>query len=411
MDSLSTANYSDQSARVLVGSYNDPVFGLTQAQAIMQYRIDDLNTKIPSSAIFDSVILKMRVDFYCYGTGGSSSQTLGVYELADTLSSRRDYFFNTITPISPTPLGSTSHMVNRVFYTQEFNDTDKDSTITVDVKLSNDFGKRLFSAIDPEDINFTDYDKFKVAFKGLAIVPTQSDKIIGLKPFDIIREGIVPTSFLTLYYHDGADKKTVSFTFLRVTYSRIFSDRSASELSGLTKFHTDFDPGLKCYIQSGTSVITKLDFSKFYEYTDTIPTMIINSAELEISNVETSDEFTIPKNLAISMLKPNNRYGSHSRNDTTEYITFNQTITLADQFIATDDRQLFTLNYTATPNTYNGFPTFFFQRLSELREKKYPYWALRSVNPSPGKSVDRLVFPKDKIKLKIYYTQPILENQ
>ena len=392
---------------MLAGSYNDPVFGLTRAQAFMQYRARDLNTRIATSAIFDSVVFQMQVDFYCYGSGGSTAQTFGVHELADTLSIGQNYFSNSIIPIVATPLGSSTREVNRVFFTQEFDDADKDSIITVKIKLSNDFGQRLFDAVDPDDINYTDFDLFKIAFKGLAIVPTQSDKILGFKHNE--------NSSLTLYYHEGVDAKTLPFNFTQgVTFSKIQSDRNSTELSGVNKFHTDFDPGLKRYIQGGSSIITKLDFSKFYSYTDTIPTMIINSAELEITNVESSADLPVPKQLSISLLNANNRFRVLESKDSTEYFAFNSTVLAGENgnFFATeDDRQLFTMAYSSTNNVYNGFPTFFFQKLAELKPKKYLYWALRPSNPSPGKSVDRLVFPKDKITLKIYYTQPILDNQ
>ena len=48
---------------------------------------------------------------------------------------------------------------------------------------------------DPEDVNYTDFELFKAAFKGLTIIPKQSDKIIGFNPADL-------NSLLTLYYHD-----------------------------------------------------------------------------------------------------------------------------------------------------------------------------------------------------------------
>ena len=114
---------------------------------------------------------------------------------------------------------------------------------------------------------------------------------------------------LTLHYHDGTEAKVVSYVFSQcVNFSKITSNRSSTELSGLNQYFTDFDPGVKRYIQGGSSIITKLDFSRFYDYVDTLTNVIVNSAEFEILGVETSSTFKAPLGLSISMLEMNNRY-------------------------------------------------------------------------------------------------------
>jgi len=393
----------------LAGSYVDPVFGSTQAQAFMQYKSSNIATIIPAAAELDSVVLQMRFDFYTYGSPGESTQSFDVFEITEELNLQQDYFFNSDVPIAHSTLGSATVNVNSEYFKKEYEDTDKDSVLTIRIKLNNDFGQRLFDAVDPEDVNYTDFELFKAAFKGLSIVSQQSDKIVGLNPSDL-------NSSLILYYRDGDANKTLSFIFSQgVTFSKILSDRSSTELSGLNQFHTDYDPGLKRYLQGATSIITKLDFSKFYEYMDTIPNLMINSAELEISNVETSSNFNVPAGLSVSMLRTNNRFRSLTNaKDTVDYINFNGKLALGDQlkfFVAQDLGQIFSLDYSATNNVYSGFPTLFVQQLFTLKSTPYPFWALRPSNPQPGKSVDRLVFPKDNIRLKIYYTRATLDNQ
>lgn len=417
MDSLRTTSLSGETSRLLAGNYVDPVFGSIQAQALMQFKPFDLTTPISATAQFDSLVFRMRFDFYSYGSTGETRQTFAVHEITQELDLKNDYFFNSAVDVAASQLGVNTVNVNYEYFKKEFEDTDKDSVLIVKVKLSNSFGQRLFDAIDPEDVNYTDYDLFKTTFKGLALIPKQSDKIVGLSPGDL-------NSSLQLYYHDGDVKKTLSFIFSftqgsyqSITFSKILADRSSTELSGLNQFHTDFDPGLKRYIQGGSSIITKMDFSKFYEYIDTIPNMMINSAELEISGVETSSDFKAPKALTVSMLRSNNRFKTiKTEQDSIDYINFNGKVVLGDQlkfFAAKDEGSTFSMDYSSTNNTYNGFPTLFFQQLFNLKSKQYqyPFWALRSGDPQPGKSVDRVVFPKDKLKLKIYYTRSTLDNQ
>lgn len=396
----------------MAGSYVDPVFGTTEAQAFMQFKSSNIATVIPVTSVFDSVVLRMRFDFYSYGSPELTTQTYNVYEVAEELNLKADYFFNSTVGIGRIPIGTTTFDINHDYFKEEFEDTNADSVLTLKVKLSSGFGQRLFDAIDPEDVNYTDFELFKANFRGLAIRPGQSDKIVGFNPSDL-------NSSLILYYHDDAGvSKTFSFVFSQgVTFSKILTDRSASDLAGLDQFHTDFDPGIKRYIQSGTSVVTKLDFSKYYEYIETIPNMIVNSAALEISETETSSNFKVPKELSLSMLRLNNRLKNfNNKQDTVDYISFNGKLALDNQFrfFAAPDQgqsQIFSLNYSATDNKYIGYPTLFIQQLYNLKSTQYPFWALRSSNPQPGKSVDRLVFPKDKVKLKIYYTRSTLDKQ
>lgn len=413
MDSLRTTNITGETLRILAGDYNDPVFGSAPTQAFMQFGPTSLTTVIAPNAVYDSVVLQLRYDFYSYGSQGETPQTYSVHEILDTLFTTENYYSNTNISISRSPLGSATVNVNQEFFKSEFDDTDKDSVLTLRVKLSDGFGQRLYDAIDVEDENYTNFDQFKNIFKGLALLPTNCDKVTGFNHTDL-------SSALTLYYHDGDDKKTVTFSLAKgVTFSKITPNRSSSELAGLDQYHTEFNSGINTYVQSGTSVVTKLDFSKFYEYTDTIPNLVINSAELVITDSEQSSIFYKPKSLALALLRTNNRYKVYVEDaDNPEvpdpdYANLNGVVTLGDElkfFVALDQTGILNLNYNSSDNTYIGYPTLFFQRLFDLKDPRYPYIALRTSDPQPGKSLNRLVFPKDRIKLKLYYTRPTLSD-
>ncbi len=410
MDSLRTTNLNGETSRLLAGRYVDPVFGTTEAQALFQYHPSSINTVVANSAVCDSIVLHLPLDFYTYGASGTTTQTFNVHEIAQELDNGKNYFFNSNIALAPSSIGSGTAIINEAFFKKEFEDTDKDSIMLIKVKLSNSFGQRLLDAVDPEDVNFTDPDEFKGLFKGLAIVPQQSDKVFGLNPVDLA------FSNLTLYYREGAESKTMTFNFSKgVTFSKIIANRAGTELAGVNKYHTDFDPGLKRYIQGGTSIITKLDFSRFYEYMDTVSTIIINSAELEITNAEKSSTFRSPKGLSLSMLRSNNRYTSlANEQDSLSFVAFGGYLAIGDQskiFVSQGQGQILSLEHSSTDNTFKGLPTLFIQKLFDEKKNKYPFWALNSINPEPGKSVDRVVFPGDKVKLKLYYTRVILNNQ
>jgi hypothetical protein len=409
MDSLRTSALTGEANRLLAGSYIDPVFGTTQAEALMHYRPTSVSTAIPANATFDSIVFKLRFDFYSYGTTGTTNQSFEIFEIEEELNTEDTYYFNSEVTIGRTPLATTSKLVNYTFFKGEYEDTDVDSVYTLTTRLDDSFGLRLFNAVNPEDVNYTDFDLFKENFKGLAIVPQQSDKIVGFNPADA-------NSSLIIYYHDGATARSLAFNFAQgVTFSKITSDRSTTELSGLTEFHTDFDPGLKRYIQGGSSIVTKLDFSKFYEYMDTIQYIIINSAELTIPDVQPESTLIPPQSLSLTMLQADNRFKTlKTIQDTLIYIAFNGSLLLGDQgkfFAAGDQGGVFPLEYSSTNANYSGLPTLFFQRLFDLKADRYPYWALRPLTPQPGRSVDRVAFQKDNIKLKLYFTRATLDKQ
>ncbi len=409
MDSLRTTNLVGETTRMLAGKYDDPVFGQTEAQAVMQFRPTSPSTVLTTSSVFDSIIFRMRYDFYTYGAPDKTTQTFDIYEVTEVISPSTTYFFNSNIGVSPAPIGSTSMDVSYDFFKQEFEDTDKDSVIVLSVKLDNAFGQRLFDVVNPEDVNYTDPDVFKTVFKGLSIVPQQSDKVVGFNPIDL-------NSVLELHYHDGNGAKVLYFDFQScISFSQIISDRSSTELSGLNQYHTPFEPATSRYVQGGSSIVTKIDLSKFYDYIDTLSNVIVNSAEIDISGVDVSSAFPEPVSLAISMLEPNNRFKTlKDKQDTTDYLSFGGLITLGDQgkfFIGDGAGKIFPVDYSSTTTNYSCLPTLFIQKLFHLKSTRYPYWAIRPLSPQPGKSLNRVVFPKDNIKLKIYYTRATLENQ
>ncbi len=416
MDSLQTMNlgFTGETNRILVGAYNDPALGTLTAEAYAQFRSTSVTTAIPPGAVFDSLVLELNYDYYFYGSSGASDLTFAVHEITKELNNDSLYFSTSTIPYNPIPLGNKTTIIDGDFFTKEAEDTDKDSVLIVKIKLDQLYGQTLFDAIDPEDENYTNFNLFKTKFKGLAILPQQADKIVGISTNNI-------NTSLSLYYHTGDINSILKFALSQgVNFSKISADRTITELSGLNQFHTDFSPPDNRYLQSGASLITKLDLSQYYEYIDTLENIIINSAELIIDNVNVDDGFAPPGNLALSLLTNDNRYKFFKTSqDTIEYVAFGGTVVAGPVaninlptalFAGTDQGDLLSLSYSKTNNNYIGaYPTVLFQKLFDQKENQYPYWALVPINPTFSKSLNRVVFPKDNIKLKIYYTLPFIE--
>jgi hypothetical protein len=405
MDSLRTSSLSGELNRIMVGKYTDPVFGTIQAKTYSQFRPLTFPT-ITGAAVYDSVVLSWKYDLYSYGSNEATSQSIDIFEVNETMEFGDTYFFNTQVEIGRVPIGTAGIRINPELFKQELEDPSADTVITTNVKLDDNFGLRLFNSVNPEDTLFTNISYFTEKFKGLAIVPTQSDKIFGIDNFSA-------NTVLTIYYHDGSDQKTIGFSLSNlIAFTEISADRSGTELAGLNSFYNDFDPGNNRHLQNGTSIITKLDFSKFYEYMDTIPNMMINSAELSITNVGPTDQYAAPATLSLAMMKNDNHYKTITGSqDTLDFVAFGGSLVISDLnklFAANDTGGLFNASYSSTDQSYLGYPTIFLQQLFNLKQNQYPYWGLVSSSPPVGKAVNRTVFPKDGIKLKIYYTRPLI---
>jgi hypothetical protein len=92
--------------------------------------------------------------------------------------------------------------------------------------------------------------------------------------------------------------------------------------------------------------------------------------------------------------------------------------------VITGDSTLFALNdnfsetaviYSSSKHSYSGFLSLFFQTMYANRDTptNFSKFILYPISPStPGygsKAVNRTVFPKDKVVLRIFYTQPSIK--
>jgi hypothetical protein len=432
-DSLRTTNftYTAEPNRFLVGDYTDPVFGKISAAAITQYFARNPQFKVSATAVYDSATLELQFDLYHYGSMSATPQTISVYELDDSLKiSTAKYYFNNSEVAHSTVIGSTSFTIDPTKF-DEFAESaeDSDTVISVKMPLASDFGQRIFNANiryrDAVDETFATYKDFIQEFKGIAVESDVADKIVGFNP--------IGTSRVIVHYHDDtADSLSFDMTFSGdIGFSQIKSDRTGTELEPVQEYFTDaLQASDKRYIQSGIGILTKLDFSNFYKFTDTVPYAVINSAELTIESVESSD-FPPPSVLSLRVLDEStnrmNRFSLSDPQDVEDLLAYNQLLRRdnlalsgsivvdADDVFYAADRLSSTLNYSSKENKYSMVLSVFLQQLVAPLEQKtkfktfvlHPAVLTGKIPAESGlKNVNRAVFPKDKIKLKIFYTKP-----
>jgi hypothetical protein len=437
-DSLRTSNYaSDPIRRLLIGSYEDPIFGKVTSEAYTQIRPASTSTAKPTGAIYDSVTLHLHLDLYNYGSGSSTSELFSVHQLTEEMTFRggNDYYTVSSVAYNPIPLGTGSEVIKPALFNEELDDIfTADTIITADLTLDQDFGQALFDNWNTTSADFTDFNKFSKIFKGLAIIGNNNSKIFGISLSDSTR--------ISLHYHTATDTLVFNYninsTFGLASASKITVDRSASSLAGLTTPYTDFVPAdpNKLFVQSGVPVVTKLDLSKFLEFSDTIENLVINSAELSISSIDEPQSFRPPQSLYLQVMEDNNRLKIYdgSKQDSLDFIFYNNkvrsltnsipppasqntiTISKPNAFGVVDDRQdrFAQLSYNSTTKSYSAFITLFMQELAEkesdtaldITKSRFVDFVLYPGNPFAPKSVNRLSFNKQNLKLKIFYTTP-----
>lgn len=432
LDSQRTSNFIFQTEtnRILVGQYADEKLGTVTASAFTQY-FTNTSAKLPAEATFDSVTLTIILDKYHYGTRDiTTPQTISVYELQDSLrtSNRWNYFNTSDVPVNPIPLGSKSFLVNTDSLDYYTGSRANDSTFTVRFPLDAAFGQRIFDNAllwrdyeTSQDSTYKTFNKFIQLFKGLAIKSDAGDKILGVNT----------GSFISLHYHTPTTdslQQQLGF-FGLANFSRIQSDLGASELAGIQPSQDFYPADDMRYIQSGTGVYTKLDFGKFFEFADTVPNVVITSAQLVIEPVLDPGTLTPPPSYVLRLLSNNflERYGRKNVQDSIDLMFYNpsfpaHTGTLSADigpqnvlvepdsamYVSGDSSPL--LRYDSEDKAITGNFALFFQQLSLVREQKrrFQYFLLNPSAPAAPntKSVNRVIFPKDNIKLKVYYTKP-----
>jgi hypothetical protein len=437
LDSLRTSNFSStgETNRLLVGRYTDDQFGEVSSTAITQFfTTNGSRTLLKEGAQFDSVSIELRFDFYNYGSRAPSIQTISVHEVEKELiiDSLNYYFNKSHTPYNPTPLGTKSFAIAPATFDELIEENASD-TVTINFPLNYDFGKRIFDsavrnrdAVTSLDTTFANVRPFVKEFKGIAIVPQTADKLFGINP-------MTTETRIILHYHDATtDSLRLNLSFIGlINYNEIIANRGSTELAGLTQYSQPFDPGNMRYVQSGTGVTTRLDFLKFYEFVDADSNalMIVNSAELFLGTPEASSVLAPINTLSIRALKgegflkrvvdPNINKAQHLA-DSASVTQYAGQLGVVGDFLARQgvsrgmftplgaDGNVFTISRTGDNPYYSGFFTKFAQEVfrKDPSKERFRYFALYPEDPQIGKSVNRLIFNKDNIKLRVYYSRP-----
>jgi len=259
---ISTSIFSDTKIRVdrpyydLLGSFNDPLFGRTDASFAAQFRLLNYNPAYPIGASIDSIVLRLTYKVI-YGDT-LSSQTLQVYELTGGLNFDAKYLssFNVKSLASPEMIGSAS-------FIPKFRSTDSTKTDTIlqviRVPLSKSFGNKLLGI---DSLSSISNDIFLTKFKGLFInsVPiNRKGTLVSIYTKRPSTSTVETIPMLVLYYHD-AKSDTLGYNYYATANSANVAsfDHDYSQARFFPNLNKEINPDTLIYIQPTGGIKSKV---------------------------------------------------------------------------------------------------------------------------------------------------------
>ena len=424
--------------RFLCGTVTDDRFGKTTATAYTQYWAASFPL-ISADAVFEKLTLTLIFDYYWYGSHSGAEQTFEVHEVTDSILTYIPHYIDEPTPYGRL-LGTGTHVVNPDDFDENVvdnadDDTNNDIMDSLNVTMDETLGRALLAAaIDTAGINEQDYNlfyKFRRKFKGFAITSPNSDKVVGFntehsKTRMVLDYRIDTTKYQLVFLMSAPGQASGAAEY--TSYTQIVTDRSGTPLAGLSQKYQEFQPadGMT-YVQAGTGVMAKLDFSEVFEHFRNITPKALSVAELRI---ESDEQKYAPLSFMLRGLRADNR----DIRTSTQYLdaaldpfagidyTFVSKHLLSTRTdggyggpfykaeVMGDDGALFTLNQVSNSSgtiLYSGYLTNFMQQELSLSETDFMrYYALVPLAPDVTRGVNGFYFPVEKIKLKVYYTTP-----
>ncbi|HEY5824395.1 MAG TPA: DUF4270 family protein [Cyclobacteriaceae bacterium] len=420
--------------RVLVGNYTDEKFGKVSSVGYIQFRPSSANTTVPASATFESLMLYLSFDYYHYGSQEASNMRFYIHELTDSLITEQAYNSKSNIDYSSVELASAAYGINPATFDESYKrNTDADATNNVrdslSIRLDPTYGETLFQSAKGNTEDYLSFRKFRKLFKGIAIRSDASNQLVGFNPAYVATGTTRSRIVLNYTYTDAAgaaQKGFLEFSTYQdpsgngtVSFSKIEADRAGTAFSNINDLYKEFYPdGDNRFIEAGDPVATKFDISNFFAFSDTIPNMLINSAELVIDPNEATN-YASPNSLSVRLMSSKGKFFTGSDTLSTAYVGYLESdkdgyLILGEGTPQNPAPKTLLLGQTDNVSNYKGKFTNYFQRLYTIRNDsvtRYSQYALVPGDVGVGKSVSRLIFNKNNLKLRIYYTIPSTKKQ
>lgn len=384
LDSLVTSSES----RILVGNYDDPLFGTIKAYSYFQVLTSSFNLYSQNSDtdatgyVFDSIAMIMRYDDYYYADT-TKVQTLNIHRVLQKFKPNKEdnsFYNNSVLNYDNSILGSITYKPKPI---------GKDS---INIKLDNNFGLELFNKFKNNEIS--DESDLTEYLKGFMITSSNSSSssVIGFNM----------SSTLRLYYSKvkGDTEESFSKDFIPSNAAKQFnvisSNRDGTLIKDLPSSNESLPSvysGNKGFVQSGTGLVCRIDFPNVKQLKYLAEKGAIVDAKLLLKPVKNSysDLFPLPQTLGVYLVDNMNRIKSKLTNANNETVT--AALNRSDNEFGDD------VQYEILLGSYLQK-----EMLKESDKKS----GLLITMPILSKVVDRVVFgnqnnKENKLKLQIYY--------
>lgn len=437
---ISTQNIAnDDLSRLLIGTTTDADLGTLEAKAFFNFS-PPIQTAFPSSAaVFQSLTLQLKFDYYSFGSTDSTDLKVNVHQLIEQMTPDHLYYSGTQTAYDPTVVGDTTFAIGPLEMSNGWalasdNDLTNDLFLSIPIRLTNTtLGQQLLDDLINDRNIFDNFNDFSNRYKGFAVTMPASDKIIGFTPVYTLPTPSEKDSKLILKYVESSTVVTVEFPIYYsttsnqlnpiVSYSVLEPNRSGSVLDGIQPFEDFVTSDNNLYVQCGTGIMAKFDLAKVYQYFDTVQHAVINQAEMVIDNTYTGRN---PKTFEMLLLDSLNRFRSIYLDTVINDIA----VKINDPYLAkissgvvplasgTDETRVAILNEltgnTATIDQTTGkvgstIMTEFFQQIIAHKSAKHRAraFAMHPVDNEFYKSISALKLSPSSAKLRIYYSRPL----
>ncbi|WP_269221746.1 DUF4270 family protein [Flavobacterium sp. IMCC34518] len=384
LDSLVTSSES----RILVGNYDDPLFGTIKADSYFQVLTSSFNLYSQNSDtdatgyVFDSIAMIMRYDDYYYADT-TKVQTLNVHRVLQKFKPNKEdnsFYNNSVLNYDNSILGSITYKPKPI---------GKDS---INIKLDNNFGLELFNKFKNNEIS--DESDLTEYLKGFMITSSNSSSssVIGFNM----------SSTLRLYYSKvkGDTEESYSKDFIPSNAAKQFNvissnrdDTLIKDLPSSNESLPSVYSGNKGFVQSGTGLVCRINFPNVKQLRYLAEKGAIVDAKLLLKPVKYSysELFPLPQTLGVYLVDNMNRIKSKLTNANNETVT--AALNRSDNEFGDD------VQYEVLLGSYLQK-----EMLKESDKKS----GLLITMPILSKVVDRVVLgdqnnKENKLKLQIYY--------
>ena len=400
-----------RSPSIQVGKYTDANFGVTSAKSFSRLNLTSLIPDMDESAEFDEFVMEVGFQALYGATPGDGDQVnLYLHQLTEELDTAGTYTRLSELPYNPTPLGTWT-------FEPSILDTLQTDSVYV-IPLDPAIGLDLFNKLKAADPIFEDNANFNAFFKGVAWIgdPTnQSIYYLNTSTFRIkIKYKEVNSS--------GEDvERSYDLNSSGYRFFNLDADRAGTPLDGISADNSDFFTSDNFqYAQLGNLVALKIDFSTFYDITDTLENLVINSAEIQIGTLETYDENKAPPPIMQVFFTDVNNTWPIKTADGAEFVQLQQEGVPAGAYGFEEDISLRIDEETEGIASYNIPLSSFLQQLHSGRfdDEDTPLEPETTIYLYPETDVlfpeqlfsisgsQQYIVHKDSIRLKIHYTIP-----